>query len=48
VPRAAGQPVIHRTVDNLVLLFLLRMLKKSHKENGINGIITGWQAARGT
>jgi hypothetical protein len=41
VPRAAGQPVIHRVVDHLVLLFLLGVPQKSHKENGINGMITG-------
>jgi hypothetical protein len=40
--------VIHHAVDNLVLLFLLCVPQKRHKENGINGIITGWPAARGT
>jgi hypothetical protein len=40
--------VIDRAVDNLVLLFLLCVPQKSHKENDMNGMITGWPAARGT
>jgi hypothetical protein len=40
--------VICCAVDHLVLLFLLYAPQESHKENGINGMITGWQATRGT
>jgi hypothetical protein len=33
--------VIHRAVDNLVLVFLLGAPQERHKENRINSMITG-------